>query len=39
MATEKATALEIFKSKSREEGLSEGRVEMLRALIQYAQDI
>ena len=39
MAAEKATALEIFKSKSREEGLIEGRIETLRAQIQHIQDI
>ncbi|HIE27867.1 TPA: hypothetical protein EYP66_11325 [Candidatus Poribacteria bacterium] len=39
MAAEEATALEILKSKSREEGLTEGRIETLRALSQHVQDI
>ena len=39
MAVERATALEILKSKSREEGMAEGLTETLRAQLQNIQNI
>ena len=39
MAVERATALEILKSKSREEGMERGRIETLRAQLQNIQNI